>query len=102
MIKGIIATAIILILIAVPLFLFLTSSHSSLAFSSPPKAIGAATPVTVHIVSPHGLRRFTARIEQNGVSKTLAESNQPANRLTHRRCAPRQSGLACSFEQIGR
>ena len=82
MIKGLIAVAIILILIAAPLFLVLNSSHSSLAFASPLKAIGAATPVTVHISNPHGSRRITARIEQNGMSKTLAESNQPANRLT--------------------
>ena len=82
MIKGLIALAIILILIGGPLFLFLSSSHSSLAFASPPKAIGAATPVTVHITNIHGVRRITARIDQSGVSKTLAESNQPANRLT--------------------
>ena len=82
MIKGLIAAAIILILIAIPLFLFLNSAHSSLAFVSPPQAIGAATPVTVHIGNPHGLRRFTARIEQNGTSKTLLEANHPANRLT--------------------
>jgi murein DD-endopeptidase MepM/ murein hydrolase activator NlpD len=81
MIKGLIAVAFVLILIAAPLFLFLSSSHSSLAIASPPKAIGAATPITVHISNPHGLRRITARIEQNGVNKTLTESNQPANRL---------------------
>src|ERR1700676_4076272 len=82
MIKGLLAAALILILIAIPLFLFLSSSRSMLAFSSLPKAIGAATPVTVHIANPHGLRRFTARIEQNGVSKTFLEANHPANRLT--------------------
>jgi hypothetical protein len=82
MIKGLIAAAIILILIAGPLFLLLTSSHSSLAIVSPPKAIGAATPVTVHISNPHGSRRITASIEQNGMRKTLAEANEPANRLT--------------------
>jgi len=82
MIKGLIAVAIILLLIAVPLFLFLNSSHSSLTFVSPPKAIGAATPVNVHIANPHGIRRFTARIEQNGASKTLLDANHPANRLT--------------------
>ena len=81
MIKGLIAVAIILILIAGPLFLFFSSSHSSLAFAAP-KAIGTATPITVHITNPHGLRRISARIEQNGTSKTLAESNQPANRFT--------------------
>src|ERR1700688_3783833 len=82
MIKGLIAAAIILILIAVPLFLFLNSSRSSLTFASPPKAIGAATPITLHIANPHGIRRFTTRIEQNGVSKTLLESNHPTNRFT--------------------
>jgi murein DD-endopeptidase MepM/ murein hydrolase activator NlpD len=81
MIKGLIAVAIIVILIAGPLFLFFSSSHSSLAFAAP-KAIGTATPITVHITNPHGLRRISARIEQNGTSKTLAESNQPANRVT--------------------
>jgi murein DD-endopeptidase MepM/ murein hydrolase activator NlpD len=82
MIKGLTAAAIILILVAAPLFLFQTSSHSALAFVSPPKAIGAATAVTVHIVNPHGIRRFTTRIEQNGVSKTFLDSNHPANRFT--------------------
>ena len=82
MIKGLITVAIVLILIAAPLLLFVTSSHSLLAFTAPPTAIGAATLVTVHISNPHGVRRITARIEQNGVSKTLAESNQPANRFT--------------------
>src|ERR1700752_829405 len=82
MIKGLIAAAIILVLLAFPLFLFLNSTHSSLAFVSPPQAIGAATPVTVHIANPHGLRRFTARIEQNGASKTLLNADHPANRLT--------------------
>src|SRR5215471_3653268 len=82
MIKGLIAGAIALVVIAALLILFLSSSHSSLAFAAPPKAIGAATPVTVHISNPHGARRITARIEQNGTSKTVAESNQPANRFT--------------------
>ena len=82
MIKGLLAAAIILILIAFPLFLLLTSAHSSVDFTSPPKAIGAATPVTVHIVNPHGLRRFTARIEQSGMSKTFLDANHPANRFT--------------------
>ncbi len=81
MIKGLIAIAVV-ILIAAPLFLFLTSSHSSLTITSPPKAIGAASPVIVRISNPHGTRRITARIEQAGVTKTLAESYQPANRLT--------------------
>jgi murein DD-endopeptidase MepM/ murein hydrolase activator NlpD len=61
--------------------LLILSSHSTLAFDPPPKAIGQATPVTVHIVNPHGARSITASIEQNGVAMSLAESAEPANRL---------------------
>src|SRR5579864_5826174 len=82
MIKGLIVVAIILVVVVAPLFLFLTSSHSTLAFSSPPNAIGAATPVTVHISNPHGVRWIVARIEQNGASKMLTESRQHPRRIT--------------------
>src|SRR5579862_4562890 len=82
MIKGLLAATVVVILIAIPLFLFLSSSHSSLAFVSPPQAIGAATPLTVNIQNSHGTRHISARIEQNSTSKTLAEANQPANRFT--------------------
>lgn len=82
MIKVILGVAIVLILVAAPLFLFLTSTHSTVSFSSPPQAIGAATPITVHISNPHGVRWIGAHIEQNGVSKTLTESRQPPNRMT--------------------
>jgi murein DD-endopeptidase MepM/ murein hydrolase activator NlpD len=61
--------------------LLILSSHSTLAFDPPPKAIGQATPVTVHTVNPHGARSITASIEQNGVAMSLAESAEPANRL---------------------
>ncbi len=61
--------------------LFVLSSHSTLAFDPPPQAIGQATPVTVHIVNPHGARSVTATIEQNGASMALAENTEPANRL---------------------
>ena len=91
MIKGLLAAAAIIFLIGIPLFLFLSSSHSSLAFVSPPKAIGAATPLTVDIRNSHGTRHISARIEQNGTSKTLAEASQPANRFTFwRTSAPPQ------------
>ena len=66
----------------VALALSIASLHSTLTFSPQPKAIGAATPVTVHISNPHGVRRITARIEQNGASKVLSESSQPARRFT--------------------
>ncbi|MBZ5611487.1 MAG: M23 family metallopeptidase [Acidobacteriia bacterium] len=74
---------LLLILVGVPVgLLLLASSHSALAFAPPPKAIGGATPVTVHITNPHGVRHVTAAIEQNGASTTLNVTINPANRLT--------------------
>ena len=79
MLKVILAV-IILVLIALPVLYFM-SSHSTLAFDPQPKAIGMATPVTVHIANPHGVRRITATIEQNGSSTTLQETTNAANRF---------------------
>src|SRR5271170_7509015 len=86
MIRGamgkIIALIMLLALIATPIgTLFFLSSHTKLAFAPQPQAIGTSTPVTVRIANPHGLRRFTAAIEQNGASTTLTETRNPADRL---------------------
>src|SRR5579864_6086966 len=81
--KLLIAILIILILIGIPAgLLLLLSSHSSVTFAQPPKAIGAATPVTIHVTNPHGARHVIATIEQNGATQTLLETANPANRLT--------------------
>jgi len=69
-------------LIATPITtLFLLSSHTKLAFDPQPKDIGVNTPVAVRVSNPHGLRRFTASIEQNGASTPLIEQRSTANRL---------------------
>jgi hypothetical protein len=86
MIRGamgkIIALIMLVALIATPIStLFFLSSHTRLAFAPQPSAIGVSTPVTVHVANPHGLRRFKAAIEQNGVSTSLTETSKPADRL---------------------
>ncbi len=81
--KGILVLILfILIMIAVPVSLFLISAHSTVVFDPAPAAIGLATPVTVRISNSHGVRKITAAIEQNGVAASLAETSEPANRLT--------------------
>jgi hypothetical protein len=78
----IIAFIMLLALIATPIStLFFLSSHTKLAFAPQPTAIGASTPVTVHVANPHGLRRFTAVLEQDGARTTLSETSSPADRL---------------------
>jgi hypothetical protein len=78
----IIALLMLVALIATPVgTLFFLSSHTKLAFAPQPTAIGANTPVTVHISNPHGLRRFTAVLEQDGARTTITETRNPADRL---------------------
>lgn len=77
----IIALLMLVALIAIPTgTLLLLSSHTTLAFDPVPKDVGFNTPVTVHFENPHGIRRFTAYIEQNGASATLFETKNPADR----------------------
>ncbi len=78
----IIAFVMLVVLIATPLAtLFFLSSHTKLAFDPQPKDIGVNTPVAVRVSNPHGMRRFTASVEQNGVSWPLLETKTPADRF---------------------
>src|SRR6185369_5160671 len=61
--------------------LYVMSGLSTMAFDPPPKAIGAATPITVKVSNPHGMRRYTAAVEQDGVSTTVATEEKPATRV---------------------
>jgi murein DD-endopeptidase MepM/ murein hydrolase activator NlpD len=78
----IIALLMLVALIATPLgTLYVLSSHTTLAFAPEPKVIGANTPVTVRVANPHGVRRFTAILEQNGKDTTIFQSTNPSDRL---------------------
>lgn len=79
----IVLLVMVLILVGIPAAtLFLMSSHSVLTFSPPPKVIGVDTPVTLRISNPHGVRRITAMVEQDGARSTLSETRNPARRLS--------------------
>ena len=78
----IIALIMLVALIATPIAtLFLLSAHTKLAFDPQPKDIGVNTPVAVRFSNPHGLRHFSASIEQNGASTQLIETHSTADRL---------------------
>ena len=78
----IIALIMLVVLIATPIAtLFFLSSHTKLAFDPQPMNIGVSTPVAVRFANPHGLRRFTASIEQNGTSTPLIESKSTPDRF---------------------
>ena len=67
--------------------LFFMSGHTALVVN-PVKAIGVRTPVTVQVANPHGVRRLSAYVEQNGARYPLYEQTAPATRLFWSRHAP--------------
>jgi len=78
MYKLLIAAAIVVVLVCAPLtILWSVSSHTGLAFAQPPTTIGQETPVAVHITNPHGVRHVVARLEQNGSSTLLLQTQTP-------------------------
>jgi murein DD-endopeptidase MepM/ murein hydrolase activator NlpD len=72
---------VIVLVLAVPLALVLLSTGTTLKIDPPVTAIGAATPVQVQIENPHGIRRLTAIIEQDGKSYTVADVHEAAHRV---------------------
>jgi len=74
---------LLLILVVLPgAALWFLSTHSTLAFSPPPEAIGIATPIGVRVANPHGFRHISLTIEQNGASAATLESRNPPDKFT--------------------
>jgi len=61
--------------------LLVLSDHTSLSVAPPVQAIGASTPVTVHLSNPHGVRTLRAYVEQNGARYLVYEVHASARRL---------------------
>jgi hypothetical protein len=59
-----------------------------MSLTPPVKTIGVSTPVTVKAFNPHGERRLTAYIEQNGARSPLFDQTSPATRFFWQRSAP--------------
>ncbi|HXB72092.1 MAG TPA: M23 family metallopeptidase [Candidatus Acidoferrales bacterium] len=79
----------LVLIVAVPVAaLLLMSSSTVLTVQPDVKVIGLATPVKVQIANPHGVRRVSAHLEQNGVSFPLLEQTSPSHRLFWRRNQP--------------
>ncbi len=52
------------------------------------KALGQATPITLQVSAPHGVRKITASVEQNGARYQVWESAQPSRRILWQRHVP--------------
>ena len=77
---------VFIFLIALAIAVLLAFSATPLVNLSPSMtALGQATPVTVRVSDPHGIRRMAAFVEQNGARYLVAEQKQPARRIVWQR-----------------
>ena len=87
----ILLVVILLLVIIVPGTLLLLSNGTELKLDPPVTTIGGLTPIQLQIDNPHGVRRITAIIEQNGSRYTVFDSQETPHRLLFwRRHAPLQ------------
>ena len=52
-------------------FVWFSGKHTALKLAKPIAAIGVSTPVAVEVDAPHGVKSFSATVEQNGQSQTV-------------------------------
>ncbi len=80
---------ILAVIIVLPVVLLLAfSATPAVELPQSLTAVGAATPVTIHVTDPHGIRRIDARIEQNGATYDVYSTSMPARRILWSRHQP--------------
>ena len=75
-VKIIIAVGSVVVVVILALLVFSTGSTLHMA---PVKSIGVSTPVSVEIANPHGVRRVSAYVEQNGTRYPVFQQSAPAH-----------------------
>jgi murein DD-endopeptidase MepM/ murein hydrolase activator NlpD len=81
--------AILVLLTAVSLALLVMLSLTPVLDMPPAvNALGARTPISVHVHAPHGLRSASAYVEQNGTRYKAWETSQPSRRIFWQRHIP--------------
>jgi len=80
--RSIVRTAIIILVILIVLPVALALSVAPVvSMPAAVTALGQATPITIQVSDPHGIRRIAGFLEQNGVRYRLWETTQPARRI---------------------
>jgi murein DD-endopeptidase MepM/ murein hydrolase activator NlpD len=69
------------LVIGVPLALLLLSADTTVTLEPPVRVIGNDTPVSVRVRNPHGVRRVSAELEQDGNRYPVFEVRRPAHRV---------------------
>ncbi len=82
-------TIVFLFLLVIAVVLLVVFSATPAVSVSPAiNVIGQATPITVRLSDPHGIRRVAAFLEQNGTSYRVAEKTETARRFLWKRKLP--------------
>jgi murein DD-endopeptidase MepM/ murein hydrolase activator NlpD len=66
---------VVLIVVAVPAYIFLTAANTAITVNPPVTVIGFRTPVNVQLANPHGVRSAGLSIEQDGKSYPMNPPN---------------------------
>lgn len=66
--KRILILVAVLLVVAVPAYIFLTGATTIIAVDPPVKAIGFETPVPIHMTNKHGVKSVSVNVEQDGKS----------------------------------
>jgi hypothetical protein len=83
-ILGLLFLAVVAVLVAAFAILG-RSSNTALSVNPAVKFVGMTTPVTVHLTNPHGVRRVSAFLEQDGARYAVYEQTAPARFLVWNR-----------------
>lgn len=77
--RKVIVLVIVLVVLVPIAFVLARSATPIIDLPSSVTSLGQATPITVDIHDPHGVRRLSAFVEQNGVRYQVFEMAQPSN-----------------------
>ena len=76
--KVILGVIVLAVLVSTAFFLA-RSATPIIELPASVQSLGQATPITVHVTDPHGIRNLTASVEQNGTQYKVFEASQPSS-----------------------
>jgi hypothetical protein len=78
--KKVLISIPVLLVVALIAIAYLLSTTPAVEIKTPVSVVGNETPMAVRVSTDHGVRKFTASLEQNGKRYTVFEVNEPAKR----------------------
>jgi hypothetical protein len=81
-VKLTIILVVVLLIAAVPAYIFVSGASTVIAVDPPVKAIGFATPLRLHLTNKHGVKSVAVNVEQDGKSYAEPVPNAATGALT--------------------